>query len=115
MRISDWSSDVCSSDLHADLGDQQRQAARPAGHVDGGIIPRGSTAPHAEAMAVEVPSAHAVDVPPIVLPVATVGGKVVVDEVVIVTVAGTVMTFQHTTPHHRRETRVAPRDGSRAA
>src|SRR3546814_9284692 len=39
MRISDWSSDVCSSDLHA-LRQRQRQQAKAAEHGDqvvGGI------------------------------------------------------------------------------
>src|SRR3546814_8502685 len=35
MRISDWSSDVCSSDLRAGDARPQRLAARPAGLEDG--------------------------------------------------------------------------------
>src|SRR3546814_2860778 len=71
-----------------------------------GIIPRGSTAPAAEAMAEEVHSADAVDVTRIVLPVVRVVGKVVADEVVIGTVVGPVMTFTHPQPHTRLVTRV---------
>src|SRR3546814_10643836 len=44
MRISDWSSDVCSSDLiadvlqplHPNIRNGQSQAGGPAGHEDGG-------------------------------------------------------------------------------
>src|SRR3546814_3339306 len=43
MRISDWSSDVCSSDLHNDYGVAFIEAARelrrrfPLGHISGGV------------------------------------------------------------------------------
>src|SRR3546814_3550143 len=38
MRISDWSSDVCSSDLVADIGDVDDMGERPPSHVPG--LPR---------------------------------------------------------------------------
>src|SRR3546814_13158070 len=37
MRISDWSSDVCSSDLAANVARQEPAAGKPRAGVDGGI------------------------------------------------------------------------------
>src|SRR3546814_15781988 len=49
MRISDWSSDVCSSDLHGPEGrgqkaDGRRGRSRHAGLSGGGPVPRASAA-----------------------------------------------------------------------
>src|SRR3546814_2066293 len=38
MRISDWSSDVCSSDLHAVAGDEARETLTGADEQGGGSI-----------------------------------------------------------------------------
>src|SRR3546814_1041661 len=43
MRISDWSSDVCSSDLGAGSAERDRETARERSHDDGG--PQGRPRP----------------------------------------------------------------------
>src|SRR3546814_1995619 len=43
MRISDWSSDVCSSDLQQQAGDERRHAhalRQPRGALDDGVAPQ---------------------------------------------------------------------------
>src|SRR3546814_8455322 len=41
MRISDWSSDVCSSDLKAPVGRRAFGKMKPRSHAFGGQAPRG--------------------------------------------------------------------------
>src|SRR3546814_1016426 len=53
MRISDWSSDVCSSDLVAAFGDADLEKSRVAEHRAGGGVAAAGVAPDAGAVEVD--------------------------------------------------------------